>query len=84
MPFSRRVRELDKWLPEKFYVEHLAHFPVPTVDIVVQDPKKRFLLVKRSDNNFTWRGCWATPGGDSIEMRDSEMVHIDYLSVKRG
>lgn len=34
-----------------------------TVDLVVRDGQRRFLLVKRNQNNLTWRGMWATPGG---------------------
>jgi ADP-ribose pyrophosphatase YjhB (NUDIX family) len=58
-----RVKEYDKRLPEKFYREHLLHFPVVTVDLVVTDKKSRFLLVKRSQNNLSWKAEWGTPGG---------------------
>src|SRR2546428_782157 len=57
------VKDYDTRLPEKFYREHLLHFPLVTVDLVVTDENSRFLLVKRSKNNLTWRGAWATPGG---------------------
>lgn len=53
----------DKWLPEKFYQEHLLHFPVTTVDMVITDANSRCLLVRRNGNNLNWKGIWATPGG---------------------
>lgn len=57
------VKEYDRRLPEKFYRNHLLHFPVVTVDVVVTDERSRFLLVKRSRNNLAWKGVWGTPGG---------------------
>lgn len=58
-----RVKERDKLLPEGFYREHLLHFPLLTVDLVVTDENSRFLLVKRSQENLAWKDDWATPGG---------------------
>jgi ADP-ribose pyrophosphatase YjhB (NUDIX family) len=57
------VRASDTRPPEKFYREHLRHFPLATVDIVVTDRRRRFLLLKRSRENLAWKGVWATPGG---------------------
>ena len=58
-----RVKAYDAQLPERFYRDHLRHFPLLTVDIVVTDRSGRFLLVKRSRENLAWKGVWATPGG---------------------
>ena len=63
-----RVKEIDRRLPEKFYKEHLLHFPLVTVDLVVTSYSSspggtRFLLVRRSRENLAWKGVWATPGG---------------------
>jgi colanic acid biosynthesis protein WcaH len=63
MPVARKTVKADEWLPEKFYQEHLLHFPVVTVDIVVTDSSSRCLLVRRNRNNLNWKGIWATPGG---------------------
>lgn len=60
---SYQVRKHDMWLPEGFFRQHLLHLPVVTVDLVARDGQRRFLLVKRNQNNLTWRGMWATPGG---------------------
>ncbi len=60
------VKGIDRQLPAKFYKEHLLHFPVVTVDLVVTSSShgdRRFLLVRRSRENFAWKGVWATPGG---------------------
>lgn len=58
-----RIKQEDTWLPEELYIEHLRRFPVVAVDIVVTDTQGRILLVKRNENNLTWAGNWATPGG---------------------
>lgn len=63
MSTSRRVSVDDRLLPDKFYREHLLHFPTLAVDMVVTDKSSRFLLVKRNRNNLTWVGAWGTPGG---------------------
>lgn len=57
------VKEKDMLLPEGFYRNHLLHFPLLTVDLVVTDENSRFLLVKRSEENLAWKDDWATPGG---------------------
>lgn len=58
-----RVKEYDKHLPEGFYLEHIANFPMLTADLVVEDSSSRVILVKRNRNNLDWKACWATPGG---------------------
>jgi len=63
MKKGRNVKETDRWLPEKLFKEHLLHFPVVTVDVVVTDRSSRCLLVHRNGSNFNWKGLWATPGG---------------------
>jgi ADP-ribose pyrophosphatase YjhB (NUDIX family) len=63
MPVARKTVKADRWLPEKFYQEHLLHLPVATVDMVVTDSSSRCLLVRRNGNNHNWKGIWATPGG---------------------
>jgi ADP-ribose pyrophosphatase YjhB (NUDIX family) len=63
MTKATRIRETDRWLPERFFKEHLLHFPVVTVDLVVTDRSSRCLLVHRNESNFNWKGIWATPGG---------------------
>ena len=63
LPIGLRVRKADRWLPEKLYREHLARFPLVTIDIVVTDSDSRFLLLRRNERNVGWRGTWATPGG---------------------
>ncbi len=60
------VKDIDRRLPDKFYKDHLLHFPVVAVDLVVSstsDGDSRFLLVRRSRENLAWKGVWATPGG---------------------
>ncbi len=54
---------MDKFLPEEFFKIHVRHFPMVTVDIVLLGDSAKFLLVKRNQNNFAWKGKWATPGG---------------------
>jgi ADP-ribose pyrophosphatase YjhB (NUDIX family) len=63
LPSHIRIKDGDTWLPERLYAEHLRHFPVLTVDLVVTSRDRMFLLVKRSGSNLNWKGVWATPGG---------------------
>lgn len=63
MPAPRKTARRDQWLPERFYREHLLHFPMATVDLVVTDTTSRCLLVHRNAKNLNWKGIWATPGG---------------------
>lgn len=79
-----RVKKENKWLPEAFYREHLEHFPIPTVDIVVTDARSRVLLVKRNQNNLNWKGFWATPGGRLYRNERSRLGATRVLKRETG
>jgi len=68
-------------LPLRKYLEHLAMFPLVTIDIVVVDDTPQFLLVKRNKNNATWKGEWATPGGRVF--RNENLSHAAHRILKR-
>ncbi len=60
---TRNSAKIVSWVPTKEFEKHLALFPMLAVDIIVTNSTGHFLLLKRSKENYTWAGEWATPGG---------------------